>query len=374
MVTNKQGGCVAAVVLAAGMSRRMGMAKQLLGIEGKTLLERTLDNVRAARVSEIVLVLGAEAEEIQRQLPAGDFRVVVNSEYQQGMGTSLRCGLAAVSPSTQAALIVLADQPFVRPATLDRLIAYHAESQAQIVLPLHRGFRGNPVLLDRSVFPEVMSLSGDVGCRAIFGNHTDGIHKLEVDDPGVLLDIDTEADLRNIDWTAGADPVERFRLPQVEGREPQGNRTARPELVIVGRDEVARALAKLACVLKFNITFVDPLLRPAEVPEADRVLHLLNFALLPCGEKFVVVASRGQCDEEAVEEALNTGASYVALLSNKNRAREIINSLRQREVGSEKLALVRAPAGLEIGAESPEEIALSILAEIVATSRTTRKG
>lgn len=374
MLTNKQGGRVAAVVLAAGMSRRMGRAKQLLGIAGKTLLERTLDYVRAAQVSEIVLVLGAEAEEIRRQLAPGDFRVIVNPEYQQGMGTSLRCGLAAVSPSTQAALIVLADQPFVRPATLDRMVAYHAELQAQIILPLYRGFRGNPVLLDRSVFPEVMSLSGDVGCRAIFGNHTDGIHKLEVNDPGVLLDIDTESDLVAIDSRAGTDPIERFRLPEIEGREPQSDRAARPELLIVGRDEVARALAKLASVLKFNITFVDPLLRPAEVPEADRVVHVLNFALLPQQERFVVVASRGQCDEEAVEEALNTGASYVALLASKNRAREIINSLRQRGVGSDKLASVRAPAGLEIGAETPEEIALSILAEMVATRRTTTKG
>ena len=139
-------------------------------------------------------MLGFVAEAIQQEIEAQNVRVVINENYQQGMGTSLRAGLSAVDPQAEAALIVLADQPFVRPATLDQLIAEHQRSRAQIVIPTYRGFRGNPVLLDRSVFPEVMALDADVGCRAIFGDHPQGIVKVPVDDVGILLDIDRQDD------------------------------------------------------------------------------------------------------------------------------------------------------------------------------------
>ena len=363
MDTNKQPGSAAAVVLAAGMSRRMAAAgpKQLLRFAGKPLLQHALESIHAAGVGEVVLVLGAEAEAIQQQVQLGGATVVLNPDYQQGMGTSLRTGLAAVSSAAGAALVILADQPFVQPETLQRLIAFHAQSSAQIVLPLYRGFRGNPVLLDRSVFPEVMGLSGDVGCRAIFGSHTQGIHKLEVDDPGILLDIDTEEDLFRV-----SNIRPKLPLPLVEERPAEVAAASLRHLVIVGRDEVSRALARLAGVLHFSVTFVDPFLSLGELPEADRVLHALDFSLLPLGDKAVVVASRGQFDEEAVQQALMSDASYVALLANRKRAQEVLNSLRLRGISPDKLNAVRAPAGIEIGAETPEEIALSILAEIIA--------
>jgi molybdenum cofactor cytidylyltransferase len=366
MLTNKQPGGVAAVVLAAGMSRRMGstVPKQLLRLGNKTLLQHALDNVRAAQVSEIVLVLGALSDEVKQLVPADGITVVFNPEYQQGMGTSLRTGLAALGPSAKAALILLADQPFIAPKTLDCLIQSHAQSGAQITIPLYRGFRGNPVLLDRSVFPELMALSGDVGCRAIFGSHTEGIHKIEVDDPGILIDVDTAADLRRLESFAGTTPAQHFGLPELEQRRQDQNQ--RPDVIIVGHDEVCRALGALARVLKFNVTFVDPLLDLSELPEADRVLHVLDFSRLPAGKKFVVVASRGQCDEEAVEQALVSNASYVALLANRKRAQEVLNALRVRGIALEKLDSVHSPAGLPLGADASEEIALSILAEIVA--------
>jgi len=112
---------------------------------------------------------------------------------------------------------------------------------------------------------------------------------------------------------------------------------------------------------------VDPLLALDEAQDADRVLHELDLGLLPqTNERYVVVASRGQFDEEAVEQALRVNASYIALLANRKRAEEIVRSLKAKSYPAEKLAAVRAPAGLDIGAESPEEIALSIMAEIVA--------
>ncbi len=363
MDTNKQTAGVAAVILAAGQSRRMGRPKQLVRVAGKTLLEHTIANVGATGVHEIALVLGAGADEIRNQLMLKGVKVVVNPEFQQGMGTSIGAGLRALSPTATAALIVLADQPFVQPATLDQLIACYAKEKPQIVIPVFKGFRGNPVLLDRSVFPEVMGLTGDVGCRAIFGEHTQGIHKLAVDDVGVLLDADTTADVEELEnYMAGRSRI----LPDMELRE-EFRAGSGAELVLVGHGAMPVALAKLAHMLRFRVTLVDPLLRLDQFPEADCIVHVLDFSLIDSPERYVVVASRGRCDEEAIEQALASGAKYVAMVANRKRSQEVLRSLAEQGVAD--LHTVRAPAGIEIGAESPEEIALSIMSEIVAVRR-----
>lgn len=192
---------VAAVVLAAGKSLRMGEAKQLLRLGHSTVLGRTVESVRAASLDEVVLVLGASAGAIREQLPAavlGDARVVVNSEYERGMASSLQIGISGLSSGVDAALIVLGDQPLVRPETLDRIVEEYQQTRAQIVIPMHKGTRGNPVLLDRSLFADAMALEGEVGCRAIFGKRADGIVYVEVDDPGILLDIDRRDDYERL--------------------------------------------------------------------------------------------------------------------------------------------------------------------------------
>ncbi len=203
---------VSAVVLAAGMSRRMGTPKQLLRLAGETILEHTLKNVRASGVSEIVLVLGFAADSVEKEISMDRakmerVKIVYNQDYQQGMGTSLRTGLAAVDARSNAALIVLADQPFVRPETLNQLIACHQESRPQITIPMYKGFRGNPVLLDRSVFAELQSLTGDVGCRAIFGSHVESMRKLPVEDIGILLDIDSQEEYQKLERSYAAKGV-----------------------------------------------------------------------------------------------------------------------------------------------------------------------
>jgi molybdenum cofactor cytidylyltransferase len=179
----------------------MGRAKQLLPLGGNTVLAQTLQNVLAAQVDEMVLVLGSSAAAIRQQLPPSLLercKVVVNQDYGQGMATSLRAGLSALDPRSDAALIVLGDQPFIRPQTLDQIIEGYGLSRAPIVIPSYQGDRGNPVLLDRSVFSEVMALEGDIGCRAIFGSHLEDILKVEVEDPGVLLDIDDQGDYNRL--------------------------------------------------------------------------------------------------------------------------------------------------------------------------------
>jgi molybdenum cofactor cytidylyltransferase len=188
---------VSAVILAAGTSARMGRPKQLLPLDGTTVLARVIENVRSAGMAEIVLVLGASAEAIRGQLPQsllGDLKVVINQAYAQGMASSLREGLSALDPRSAAALIILGDQPLIRPQTIHQIMAGYHQSGALVVIPAHQGKRGNPVLLSRSVFPEVTALQGDTGCRSIFANHLNAILKVEVEDPGILLDIDSQED------------------------------------------------------------------------------------------------------------------------------------------------------------------------------------
>ena len=365
----------AAVILAAGVSSRMGEAKQLLRLGGQTVLEKVLQNVRGSRVDEIILVLGHAAETIKESVAFTNVTIAVNQDYRQGMGTSLRAGLSSLSAGIAATLIVLGDQPFVRSQTLNLLLDRYWQSKAQIVIPMYKGFRGNPVLLDRSVFPEVMALGGDIGCRAIFGNHLEGIVKLPVEDVGILLDLDSKEDFERLKHfgQGTAEQGALIEAADLEGREipGAGNLTGGQELIIVGREPVGIALAKMAKLLKFAVTIVDPLLKISDLPDADRLLNSLDFSHLPpLTARYVVVASGGKFDEEAVEQALHTNSAYVALVANKKRAQEIRRSLELRGDRPDQLARLHAPAGLNIGAESPEEIALSILAEIVAESRS----
>ena len=344
----------------------MGAPKQLLRLGPKFLLEHALDAVRSACVDEAILVLGFAAEETRRMIAADGVTVVVNENYREGMGTSLRLGISSINPDARGAFIVLADQPLVSPSTLDRMIAFHREHSPQIVIPIYRGFRGNPVLLDRIVFPELAGIKGDVGCRAIFGSHTQGIHKLPVEDPGILLDADTLDDFHKLEAVReSGELVELSSARYIEESRLSTEASALgPELIVVGRDAVAVALVRLARVLRFATTVVDPFLTLQELPEADRILHSLDFSLLPKNpDRHVVVASRGQFDEEGLEQAFLTDAPYIALLANRKRGDELKGILREKGVSPEKL---RCPAGMEIGAESPEEIALSILTQIVA--------
>ena len=186
---------ISAIVLAAGQASRFGQCKQLMPLGEKTLLEHVLDNVRQSRVDDVVVVLGDHAAAIQQQIVFARERVIVNPDFAHGMSTSIQAGLRALPATTDAVMIVLADQPFVTSRTLDLLIDEYLRTRPSVVIPTYNGFRGNPVIVDKSLFSEMMGLRGDVGCRAIFGEHAETIAKLPVDDRGVVTDIDTMEDL-----------------------------------------------------------------------------------------------------------------------------------------------------------------------------------
>jgi molybdenum cofactor cytidylyltransferase len=192
---------ISAIVLAAGGSTRMGTSKPLIPINGRPLLDYVLRTVHGSRVGDIVVVLGHDADRIRDAISIEGARVIVNDAYRDGISTSIRAGVRAADHRSEAFVIVLGDQPFVTSKTVAELIARWNESRAKIVIPSYQGERGNPVLLDRSLAGEIQGLTGDQGCRAIFGRHVDGILEVPVQDAGILIDLDTPEQIARAEET-----------------------------------------------------------------------------------------------------------------------------------------------------------------------------
>ncbi len=187
---------VVALVLAAGASVRMGGPKLLMPVAGEPLLAHTLAAVRRARLAQAVVVLGADADRLQRSLPMDDMTVVVNPRYLEGMSSSIRAGLRGARPAADAYLIVLGDEPFVLTETMDRLVAAWRPDGPLAIIPTFRGRRGHPILVDQRLAPRIQNVTGDVGYRTFFGE--DEVLEVPVDDPAILLDIDDRHDLEEL--------------------------------------------------------------------------------------------------------------------------------------------------------------------------------
>jgi molybdenum cofactor cytidylyltransferase len=167
----------------------------------KALLQHVLDNLAHSKIDDVVVVLGARADEIREQIQFGNARPIMNPGYANGMSTSIQAGLGAID--SDAAMIVLADQPLVTSRTFDALVDEYRRTRPNVLIPTFNGFRGNPVIVDRSLFAEMMGIRGDIGCRAIFGDHARSIVKVPVDDPGVVTDIDTMEDYERVSKPPG---------------------------------------------------------------------------------------------------------------------------------------------------------------------------
>ncbi|NLW07293.1 MAG: molybdenum cofactor cytidylyltransferase [Clostridia bacterium] len=189
-------GPVGIIVLAAGSGERLGRVKQLLPLGGHPLVRRTLTNVLAADLGPTVVVTGYEAERVAAALAGLPVNIAVNPQYRRGLSASLKAGLAAQPPDMQAAFFVLADQPGVTAQVMQQLAAAYLKNNKKIVAPAYRGQRGNPVLIDRKLWPLLLQLEGDTGAREVIKSHPQELLTVEVDCPGVLKDIDTMADYR----------------------------------------------------------------------------------------------------------------------------------------------------------------------------------
>jgi molybdenum cofactor cytidylyltransferase len=182
---------IAAIVLAAGRSQRMGRSKPLLPLAGKPAIRWCLGYLAAAGLREIVLVLGAAGTEIAATVADHQPTLAWNLEPDSDMAGSLRIGLAQVSPEVEALLICPADYPLVAPATVHCLLAEQRQHPDRIIIPTHQGRKGHPVLFPHSILAELAELPT---LRDLVRRDPRRLRLLEVDDEAILLDMDTPSD------------------------------------------------------------------------------------------------------------------------------------------------------------------------------------
>jgi molybdenum cofactor cytidylyltransferase len=184
---------VAANVLAAGRSTRMGGPNKLLAeLAGKKLVRIATEQALASKASEVIVVTGHQAELVEQALQGLKVKLVRNPDFAGGLASSVKAGIAAVSDKVDGAVVCLGDMPLIDAALIDRLIEAFAPDRGNlIVVPVAEGRRGNPVLWSRRFFSELMTLDGDIGARHLIGKHGEAVAEVPVEGDSAFLDIDT---------------------------------------------------------------------------------------------------------------------------------------------------------------------------------------
>ena len=188
---------IAAIVLAAGLSRRMGQAKLLMPVGGRPIIRYVVESVLAGGVDSVWVVTGPDVEPIEAALAGFEVQIVVNPAPEEGQAGSVRTGIAALPPSVDAVLIALGDQPSLAPSIIPALLAARRASSKLIVAPRYRDGQGNPVLFKREIFPELLRLTGDQGARPIIQKEPARVEWVDLDLP-MPPDVDTPDDYERI--------------------------------------------------------------------------------------------------------------------------------------------------------------------------------
>jgi molybdenum cofactor cytidylyltransferase len=192
---------VAALVMAAGRSRRMAPLNKLMVTDkaGQAMITRVVDNALASRARPVLVVTGHERERVEEALAGRPVLTTHADTYAEGLSASLKAGIAALPPDVEGVLVLLGDMPLVSPAMLDRILAaFDPEEGRAIIQPTFRGKQGNPVLWGREFFEEILAITGDVGARYLTGRHGDRLFNVEMADDGVLRDFDTAETLKGL--------------------------------------------------------------------------------------------------------------------------------------------------------------------------------
>lgn len=188
---------IAGVVLAAGSSSRFGGQKLLALLDGTPVVRWSVEALLEAGLADVVVVLGRDAPEVRAALAGLPVRCVTNAAYAQGLSGSLRAGVMALGDTVTAAVLALGDQPRVGAAVVRALCEAYRESRSPIVVPVYEGVRGNPVLVDRSLFGELLAVTGDEGARGVIARDAARVHRVEL--PYAMpADVDTRADLERL--------------------------------------------------------------------------------------------------------------------------------------------------------------------------------
>jgi molybdenum cofactor cytidylyltransferase len=199
---------ICAVVLAAGRSSRMGVPKQLLPWQNTTVIGHVVDQLLRSRLDQIYVVVGHEAARIAAELADRPVHLVSNPDYHCGMLSSVRCGLAALPPACEAIMIVLGDQPAISTGLVDSLAESFRAAGRGILVPVHAGQRGHPLLLCARYRQEILTCYDDVGLRGLLHAHPDDLWELEVPTAAVLSDMDDPQGYRRelARWEDQSDP------------------------------------------------------------------------------------------------------------------------------------------------------------------------
>ncbi len=185
---------IAGLILAAGESRRMGRDKALLNYRGRTFLETIIDNLIAAGIEKITVVLGHHAETIRHAVNLAAVTVVVNQNYQQGQTSSLQLGLAAAAAdSPEAVVLCLVDHPAISTEVIVALCERFQSTHPPVLIPTHKGERGHPVVISQNLFPELLTLPPQDPANSVIRKYRDATQFVEIADSGILLDVDDQA-------------------------------------------------------------------------------------------------------------------------------------------------------------------------------------
>ena len=184
---------VAAIILAAGRSTRMGGPNKLLAeLNGKTLVRIVTEQALGSKASDVIVVTGHQAEQVEKALAGLRVKFVRNPDFALGLASSVKAGISAVSDNADAAVICLGDMPLISARLIDRLIeAFAPDRGSLIAVPVSDNRRGNPVLWSRRFFNELMTLDGDIGARHLINRHGEAVAEVPVEGHGAFLDIDT---------------------------------------------------------------------------------------------------------------------------------------------------------------------------------------
>lgn len=190
---------IAAIILSAGGSIRLGRAKQLLSHEGQTFIRRAVQSAIGAGCAPVIVVLGAEVEGVAREIKDLPAQITQNPDWERGLGTSIRRGVAELSrlePHASAVVLMVCDQPFVTSAVIAALITAHAQTAKPIIASAYADTLGVPALFDRSYFPQLAVLPDERGAKQIISSHLGDVTRVPF--PQGAIDVDTAADYERL--------------------------------------------------------------------------------------------------------------------------------------------------------------------------------
>lgn len=194
---------IAAIILAAGYSSRMGNLKPMLKLGGETILERVIKLFCDSGIDDVIVVVGHRANELISQVENCRARAITNEQFESGMFASVQAGANALRPESEAFFVLPVDIPLVCPRTIKDLLDAYLGGNSKIVFPTYLGKRGHPPLVSARYRNEILSYCGDDGLRGFFRNHNQHSELVEVADEMILFDLDTPADYQAL--------VARFR-------------------------------------------------------------------------------------------------------------------------------------------------------------------